>query len=164
MNLIAAVDGAWHIGLGSRTAYHLPQDLHHFRRLTYGGVVVMGRKTFETLPHPLEGRVNLVLSRCMQPRPDIVLCRELSLLPGMLRSMENRPVWVIGGAEIYRLLLPYCTCAHMTYTERIYPADCTFPTPLPALGWMLESEEPVPDTNGEFQFRVYRNPALKTLA
>lgn len=164
MKLIAAVDGAWHIGLGDRTAYRLAQDLHHFRQLTYGGVVIMGRKTFETLPHALDGRVNLVLSRRMQPCAGIRICRDLSQLEDVLRSMQARPRWVIGGAEIYRLLLPFCTSAHITYTDGIYPADRTFPVPLPALGWTLEREEPVPDTRGAFRFQLYRNPAPRTFA
>ena len=161
MKLIAAVDGAWHIGWENRTVYRLPQDLHAFRQITLGSAVVMGRKTFDSLAEgPLDGRVNLVLSRSMaEQTPGITVCRDLDQLRARLADFQDRPCWVIGGREIYRQLLPFCTHARITYTSRIYPADCSFPTPLPELGWVLEADEPVPDTYGVFRFQEYRNPA-----
>ena len=72
--------------------------------------------------------------------------------------LELPAFWTLDTV-FYRQLLPFCTHARITYTSRIYPADCSFPTPLPELGWVLEADEPVPDTYGVFRFQEYRNPA-----
>ena len=114
MILIAAVDENWGIGLKNDLLFHCPNDLHRFRHLTKGGTVVMGRKTWETLPtKPLPQRRNIVLSTKVEHQEN-----EASLfltLEEFLRDWKDREnVFVIGGGQIYHLLLPYVKEAYIT--------------------------------------------------
>ena len=114
------------IGQGDGLPWHLPQDMRRFKRLTTGHQVVMGRKTFETLPAPLPDRRNVVLTRDPSYRPagvDVVhtLDAALHLVAG------TEEVFVVGGAEIYRLTLPVAHRIHLTVVHAAVPGDSRFP-------------------------------------
>lgn len=146
MNLIAAVDRNWAIGNGGRLLASIPDDRRLFREDTAGKVVIMGRKTLESLPgeQPLRGRTNLVLSR--DPRRFVrgaVFCRSVEETLRRVREVPPEDVYVIGGGDIYRQFLPYCDTAHITYIDYRYRAD-TYMRNLdrdPAWRMDLESEE-----------------------
>jgi dihydrofolate reductase len=95
------------IGDSGRIPWHLPADFRWFRQVTLGGILLMGRKTFESIGKPLPGRQTIVLTRSAAPIPGV---RTASEIEPLLEELQNdpRPVWVCGGAEIYRLLLPLC--------------------------------------------------------
>ena len=85
MKLILAVDKNWSIGNQGRLLYHLPRDLKHFKETTMGGILIMGRKTYESLPRKLPGREMVVLSRAQREFPGAYHARSI-----LLRSEERR--------------------------------------------------------------------------
>ena len=132
LNLIAACDAAGGIGRGGQLLVRCPEDMAYFHRQTMGGIVVMGRRTMESLPEqrPLEGRENIVLSRTLERADGFHVVQEISelwTLLGRLAFDEPRPIFVIGGEECYRLLLPYVWRAHVTRLPGRYEADVFFP-------------------------------------
>lgn len=132
LNLIAACDAAGGIGRGGQLLVRCPEDMAYFRRQTMGGIVVMGRRTMESLPEQrsLEGRENIVLSRTLERADGFHVVQEISELWTLLGRRafdEPRPIFVIGGEECYRLLLPYVWRAHVTRLPGRYEADVFFP-------------------------------------
>lgn len=122
MIAIAAMARNRAIGLDGRIPWHVPADLKFFKRTTLGHVVLMGRKTFESLGRPLPGRENLVLSR----RPlDVPGVRRLATLDEITEPADGRTLFVIGGAEIYRTLFPRCAEVLLTLVD-LEPAADTF--------------------------------------
>ena len=153
---VIAMDEKRLIGQSGRLPWNVPEDMAHFRQLTTGHVVVMGRKTWDSLPQrykPLPGRVNVVVSRA---------AASLSLPDGVLRASnpheairvassaaDNKVVWVIGGAELYRELLPVCDEVHLTVVQGTHEGDA----------WLPEFEQNflhISETPGQqCTFRVY---------
>lgn len=130
MNIIVAVDRNWAIGQKGQLLVTIPQDQKMFRDETMGKVIVMGRKTFESLPggQPLYGRVNVVLTtdRNFQPHGATV-CHSLKEALGVLEDYRSEDIFIIGGQSIYEQFLPYCDVAHVTSIDFAYDADTWFP-------------------------------------
>lgn len=123
LKAIAAMSLNRAIGIEGKIPWHLPEDFKWFKRVTTGHVVLMGRKTFESLGRPLPNRTNVVVTRGAD-------------LPGatMLRSLEGfdpdsygSDVFVIGGAEIYAQLLPFCSELYLSVVKRQVHGDAFFP-------------------------------------
>jgi dihydrofolate reductase len=112
------------IGKDGRIPWHLPEDLRWFKKRTMGGVVAMGRKTFESLGKPLPGRRNVVISR-NHSFPGV----ETFASVGEFLATDFRPeeVWIIGGGEIYAQLLPHCTDLYLSLVEAEPEGDAFFP-------------------------------------
>ena len=130
--LIAACDAENGIGRAGQLLLHCPEDMAYFREATMGGIVVMGRRTMESLPNgnPLAGRENIVLSRTLERADGFHVVQEISelwTLLGRLAFDEPRPIFVIGGEGCYRLLLPYVWRAHVTRLPGRYEADVFLP-------------------------------------
>ena len=156
MNLIVAADKNWGIGKDGGLLCHLPEDLKYFKEKTLGSVIVYGRKTLESFPggKPLPKRVNIVLTRDENfKRENVTAVNGVDALLKELEKYKDMPVFVCGGAEIYKLLLPYCKTAYVTHMYKEFDAD-TF---MPEIndGWKKASEDM--HTNGEFEygFAVY---------
>ena len=132
LELIAACDEDGGIGRAGQLLTHCAEDMAHFRRTTMDGIVIMGRRTMESLPHarPLEGRENIVLSRTIKYTGGFHVASDLAALWTLLgRLMHDapRPIFVIGGAACYRLLLPYVHRAYVTRLPGCYGADVFLP-------------------------------------
>ena len=118
-----------HLGL----PWHIPEDLAHFKRLTTGHAIVMGRKTYETIGRPLPKRVNVVLSRDPSfapdpPKGDLRVARSLDEALEIARGSGARaPSMIIGGATIYALALPLVTHLYLTEIDRQVEGDAFFP-------------------------------------
>lgn len=129
VSLIAAVTRNRGIGLNNRLLVHLPEDLKHFRRVTMGCPVIMGRKTWDSLPpafRPLPGRRNVVISRNPQAQcPGAQVCT--SLEAALVGLQEEPRVFVIGGEQIYALALPRADELVLTEIDAEPPADAFFP-------------------------------------
>lgn len=121
--LVVAMDRNGVIGAGGTMPWHLPADLAHFRRLTKGHTVVMGRKTYRSIGSPLKHRHNIVLTRDRTFAADG--CEILHDVQEILRRPE--PLYVIGGAEIYREFLPYADLLHITRVDAEVEGDTVFP-------------------------------------
>jgi dihydrofolate reductase len=131
--LIAALAENGCIGINNRLPWHLPEDLKYFRRLTTGGIVVMGRKTYESIGKPLPNRTNIVISR----NPDFTaegikvvasLDQALELADSMAEINGNDEVFVIGGAQIYALTLPRAGRLYLTEVAKTVHGDAFFPS------------------------------------
>lgn len=126
MNLIAAVDLKWNIGNEGKLLCYIPEDLKFFKKTTLGKTVIMGRKTLESLPggRPLPGRLNVVLSRNPDYKVDgVVVLHSIDELLGWCVGKAREDLFVIGGAEIYGLLFPYCHVAYITRIAHEFEAD-----------------------------------------
>ncbi len=130
MKMIVAVDENWAIGKDNDLLVSIPADKKFFREETTGGVVVMGRKTLESLPggRALQGRVNVVLtSDPAYEAKDVITAHSLEELKEVLAPYDDDRVYVIGGGSIYRQLLGQCNMVHVTKIDWAYEADTWFP-------------------------------------
>ena len=161
MNLIVAVDKNWGIGLKNKLLVSIPEDMKFFRTETTGKVVVMGRKTLETFPNkmPLKNRTNIVLTA--NPDYEVKGALVFHTMEEVLEELKNYPsedIYIIGGASIYRLFLPYCKAAHVTKIDYAYEADTYFPNLDEKPEWSVEAssgEKTYYDL--EFEFVKYCN-------
>jgi dihydrofolate reductase len=127
--LIAAVARDGSIGRGNDLLCHLPEDQLHFRRVTMGCPVIMGRKTWDSLParfRPLPGRRNIVVTRNLQWRGDGAEAAP-SLQAAIARVEADARVFVIGGGELYREALPHADELVLTEIARDFDGDARFP-------------------------------------
>lgn len=125
VSIIAAVAANGVIGDRNALLWHISEDLKHFKTLTTGHPVVMGRKTWESLGRPLPNRENVVITR---QRIDIPGCRVAHSLAGALELFpESEEVFVIGGAQIYAEALPVADRLYLTRVEHDYEGDTRFP-------------------------------------
>ena len=130
LHLIFARSNSGVIGLDGGLPWHLPEDLAHFKRATLGCPVIMGRKTWDSLPpkfRPLPGRANVVVSRQTDWQSAGAL-RADSLEQAMALCGEAPHVWVIGGAQLYALALPLATTAVVTEIDLEVEGDAFAPT------------------------------------
>lgn len=146
MNLIVAADKHWAIGNRGKLLVSIPQDQQTFRNMTLGKVVVMGRKTLESLPggQPLYGRTNLVLTRDPLYRvKGATVCRSMEEAQEFLKGYASDDIYIIGGQSIYEQFLEQCSQAHVTAIDFSYDADTYFPNLDQNPDWELaeESEE-----------------------
>lgn len=113
------------IGNGNRIPWHLPEDFKWFKQVTMGHVLVMGRKTFESIGKPLPGRETIVLTRGAWSHPGVKTAPGLDQLP--LAVDDARKVFIAGGADIYRQALPLCGELLLTLVKREVEGDAFFP-------------------------------------
>lgn len=161
MDCIAVVAANRSIGRDNQLLFSLPEDMKHFRALTLGKTVIMGRKTLDSFPggRPLPKRQNLVLTRDADfSREGATVCHSVEEVLERVRDLPEDSVMVVGGAEIYRLFLPYCRRAYLTQVQADVPdADCFFPEISPETGWELEEETGEREQNGlRYTFCTYR--------
>ena len=127
MKLIVAADKNWAIGKDNDLLCHLPGDLKYFKEKTTGKTVVMGRKTLESLPggKPLPNRTNIVLTRDASFQKEG--CIILNSIEELLEKYQEEDLMVMGGAEIYTKLLPYCDTCYITEIDKEFEADKYIP-------------------------------------
>ena len=155
LKLIVAVDENWAIGKDNELLFHIKEDLMRFKSLTLGQNVVMGRKTLESMPKsaPLPKRNNIVLSR-NEVAHDVIHCRNMGELRELIPKLEGE-IYVIGGENIYRQLLDFCSVAEVTKVKDKKQADAFFPNLDKAQNWQLESQSEVYN-NGEVEYTFNR--------
>lgn len=126
--VIAAVGRNRELGKDNRMPWHLPDDLKRFRKITSGHTLIMGRKTFESLPKPLPNRRHIILTRDKAYRVDYPGIEVAHSLPELFTLLDPQAKnFVIGGGEIYRQLLPYCDMLYLTVIDGEFEADTYFP-------------------------------------
>jgi len=144
------------IGKDNALPWHLPEDMAHFKRTTVGCPVIMGRKTWDSLPpkfRPLPGRLNIVVSRNTDWRADGAL-RAASLADAVSLCPPGADAWVIGGAQIYAAALPLADTAVVTEIAQDFEGDAFAPEFGPT--WRETSREPHTGANGlSFAFVTY---------
>jgi dihydrofolate reductase len=159
MNIIVAVGSNWGIGFQNDLIYNIPADKKFFRSTTMGKVVVMGRKTFMSLPNsqPLKNRTNIVLSRNESFSAEgITVCRSLDELFELISEYNTEDIFVIGGADIYKELLPHCSTAYVTKIDDSKCADKFFPNIDGLNEWKLMNISEDQEYDGiKFRFCTY---------
>ena len=156
MNVIVAVDQNWAIGKDGDQLVYLSEDLKRFKSLTTGHPVILGRKTLATFPgeRPLKGRRNLILSRSAGFAPEGA---EVFSDVEALRAAAPEDSFVIGGASVYRQLLPWCDTAYVTKIDRTFPADCYFPDLEQDPAWeRTEESAPLEQDGIVYRYVTYR--------
>ncbi len=157
LSLIAALDRNRGIGQGNALPWHLPDDLKHFKALTVGKPVLMGRKTAESLGRALPGRTNLVLTRRGEvPFEGLRAVASLDEALAVAGDEAAAELCVIGGGEIYRLLIGQADTLYLTWVEAKVPADTHFPEVDPAVWQEAGSELHAADARHPYAFRFAR--------
>lgn len=146
------------IGINGTLPWHLPEDLAHFKRTTLGAPVIMGRKTWDSLPpkfRPLPGRLNIVVTRQANWQADGAL-RAGALDQARALCPPGTDAWVIGGADIYAQALPLAHTAVVTEIDADFDGDAHAPAFGP--GWAeIAREAQVSSTGLGFSFVTYQN-------
>ncbi len=155
LKMIAAAANDWGIGKSGDLLFSIKQDMKFFRETTMDNVVIMGRKTLESFPggRPLKNRVNIVFTRNKDFCGDDVIC--VSSVDELFKVLENygdKKAFVIGGGEIYSLLLPYCDSAYITKVNAKKDADTYIPNLDIDSEWTV-AEESEEYTEGDYTFK-----------
>ena len=163
MNAIAAVSLNWGIGRGNDLLFHISEDMKRFRAMTTGGTVIMGRKTLDSMPggRPLPKRRNIVITRNRDfAREGVETAHSVEEALALVAGEDPETVWVIGGGEIYRALLPYCRRCCLTRVYARPDCDVFFPDLDRLEDWRLFRSEPIRGEGElEFQFVDYERRA-----
>ena len=158
ISLIAALASNRAIGKDNALLWHLPEDMRHFRETTRGKPVIMGRKTWESLPEsfrPLPGRHNIVVSRDPAYQASgATLVR--SFEDAVQQAADEEEVFVIGGGELYSQALPLASRLYLTEIAQSFDGDVFFPE-VPPQDWQEISRQPSQGvTEPQFSFAVYQ--------
>ncbi|MBP5210019.1 MAG: dihydrofolate reductase [Clostridia bacterium] len=162
MKAILHCDREWGLGKKNGLMFSLPADMKFFKDTTTGHVVVMGSNTLLSFPggNPLKNRVNIVLWPGGEPRGDCTVVQSLDELFAALRAYPDDEIYVIGGAMMYRTLLPYCGEVLVTRVDAVGGADVFFPDLDKDERFVLAAvSEPVETGGYTVRFCTYRQKA-----
>ena len=152
ISIIAAVSDDLGIGKNNELIWHIPEDLKRFKKLTIGKSVIMGKKTWESLPRkPLSGRKNIVMTDI----PDeIINCAitAYSMEDALRKSDKNEEVFVIGGGSVYRQFMPVANRLYITHVHKKAPADIFFPEIDPGKWKVIERKECISEDENEIPY------------
>jgi dihydrofolate reductase len=126
LSIIVAMDLKRVIGHANRLPWHLPADLKHFKQITMGKPILMGRKTWESIGRPLPGRINIVITR--DNNYTAAGCIVVHSVEAALHAAQGHDeVMVIGGEQLYRQVLPDAEMLYITRVDGVFPGDAFFP-------------------------------------
>ena len=140
------------IGRNNSLIWHLPDDLKRFKALTTGHTIIMGRRTFESLGRVLPNRHHVILCNDMEMNVDnenVEILKDISELKDYMENDEEN--FIIGGATIYKLLMPYCSKMYITEIDKDFEGDVSFPE-IDKEIWKETSRERGPE-DGENDFK-----------
>lgn len=116
------------IGKDNKLVWHMPADLKHFKNTTMGHYIIMGRKTFESQKKPLPGRTSIIVSRNRQYKAEgCITVHALEDAYALSKENDQEEIFILGGAEIYRLALPSIDKIYLTEIGASYEGDTFFP-------------------------------------
>lgn len=134
MNLIVAFNRKNVIGLNNTIPWHIPEDLKEFKRITNNQIIVMGRKTFDSLPNgPLKNRINIVITNQTEyydKSNETLIYTNFEKSFALLETLQKetqKEVFIIGGNTIYKQYFEYCTKFHISFINNTQSGDTTFP-------------------------------------
>lgn len=125
ISLIAAMDRNRLIGCDNGLPWHLPDDFKHFKAITMGKPVIMGRKTFESIGKPLPGRKNIVLSRTGFEASGIIIVPDID--HALAEASDADEVMIIGGANLYQQMIDRADRMYLTHVDGQFAGDAWFP-------------------------------------
>ncbi|CCD04469.1 Dihydrofolate reductase type 3 [Legionella pneumophila] len=138
ISLIAAIDEIGGLGINNQLLCYLPADLQHFKSITMGKPIIMGRKTYESIGKPLPGRLNIVISQSIQSIPGVVVVDSLG--QAIKETASASEVMIIGGAKIYSQAISMANRLYITRIHHQFTADVFFPK-INDLVWSCRSKE-----------------------
>ena len=158
LSLIVAISQNHVIGKDNKLIWYIPQDLKRFKALTTGHTIIMGRKTFESLGRILPNRKHVVISRDLNFQPNnenVEVVRDISELDKYITSDEE--CFVIGGASIYKQLMPYANKIYLTVIYHKFKGDAYFPKIDKNVWTIIERkiEPSKPDNAFKFEYITY---------
>ncbi len=157
MNIIAAIDEKRGIGYKGNLLVSIPEDLRQFKEKTSGNVVVMGRKTLESLPNkrPLPNRVNIVLSQNPSYKVEgAIVIHSVEEGKEVLKQYPSKQIFIMGGESIYKAFLPDAEVLYLTKIYHTFLADAYFPQLTEE--WILTEESEIHEYKGtRYQFTKY---------
>ena len=156
ISIIVATGQRGEIGKDNKIPWHISGDLKRFRRLTTGHTIIMGRKTWFSLPkRPLPGRKNIVLTRSKTKNgfEGAIVCRNLQEVLNHLDKDEEN--FIIGGSTIYEIFLPFAGTLYLTVVHKSYEADVFFPE-LNKKDWELLEEKTFCENNLAYTNYIYK--------
>lgn len=167
ISAIVCVDENWGIGSNGDLLVHIPEDMKFFKEKTNGNTVIMGRKTYDSLPKkPLPNRENVVITNTTKNGFSIRMDEDGTVFTNLddvkyalkLKEMDEFNIFIIGGGKIYKELLPYCDNVYVTKVFHSYNnADTYFPNIDNMPEWVMESASEIKEYNGiEYQFYTYK--------
>lgn len=159
---IVAFDKNYGIGHGNDLLAYLPKDLKRFKEITKNNVVIMGRKTLESLPNgePLKDRINIVLTRDKSfTKEGVIVMHSIDYLLAymwILEVLNGVEVFIIGGQEIYEQLIPHCTALYVTKIHHKFKADKHFPNLDKLNDWKITEESEIHNEGDlDYQYLTY---------
>lgn len=156
ISIIVAIAKNRAIGKDNKLLWHLPDDLKRFKKITEGHVVIMGQKTYESLPkRPLPRRTNIVLTddEDFNPEGAIVVNSIQGALLEARRYNDFGEIFIIGGASVYRQFLPLADKLYITQIDKEFEGDVFFP--VLDDGWVLKSEDPQKGEGFNYSYQVW---------
>lgn len=133
INMIVCKNNFDYIGKDNKMLYHIPKDLAFFKRKTVNHIIIMGRKTFESLPGMLPNREHWVITR----DSSFNKARSFNSIDDVLEAIDpNVDYYIIGGGEIYKQFMPYADCLYVTEVDDFKVGDVRFP-PINMTKWSL---------------------------
>ncbi len=151
LTLCVAMDENGLIGNNNSLPWYLPADLKHFRTITMGKPIIMGRKTHESIGHPLKGRLNVIISN----NPDLIIdnCQIFNNLDKILNfSDKYNEAIVIGGMAIYTMLLPYVQRMYITRIHAKFTGDTYFPEYIAEQWQEIYRQNYLPDEKNHYSY------------
>jgi dihydrofolate reductase len=156
ISIIVAVSDDWGIGKDNDLLWHISEDLKRFKRLTTGNTIIMGKKTWESLPRrPLPGRKNVVLT----DNPKEVIENSVtaySIEDALGKCEKGEEIFIIGGGSIYRQFMTIADRLYITHVHKKAPADIYFPEIDPKIWKVTEEEQFLSDDGIPYTYSVYQ--------
>ncbi len=153
VTIIAAIDENRVLGKDNQLIWHLPEDLKRFKRLTTGHAIIMGRKTFESLPKALPNRHNIVVTRNQNySKEGITVCH--SLEEAIQSASKDPQPFIIGGGQIYEQAFEWASMIELTKIHAQFEGDVFFPK-IEGKEWTIENEERMEDAHFDYSFITY---------
>lgn len=144
LSLIVAMDKNRAIGLNNEMPWHLPNDLRYFKEKTTGHTIIMGRKTFDSLGRVLPNRKHVVLTRSEREFPEgVEVIHETDAILQYVKDNSDEEIFIIGGGELFKLMLPYVNKMYITEIDEEFTGDVYFP-PFDEAEWKLTFKEKGP--------------------
>ena len=146
------------IGKENSLPWRIPKDWEYFKKTTLGTIIVMGRKTWDSIGRPLPGRRNVVLTRNKTFQPTgCEVCNTVDEVLDLIRESHEKEAFIIGGAEIYDVFMPYCDRLYVTFIDADILGDTYFSNPN-LEGWKLvhsKTGEMDEKNTLPFEFQIY---------
>ena len=160
ISAIVAIDENWGIGFNGELLEKIPEDLKRFKLLTKEKVIIMGRKTWESLPNkPLPNRLNLIISNKCKIVDNLTISMGMDEIKARVKIASKDPEdewFVIGGGQIYKELLPFCDRVYITKVYKIHEDVDTYFPKLDDLEWKIVHESEILTFNDlQYQFLTY---------